>query len=291
MSESFPNPSREQPLRWVSTEWLSDRLDDDLLILDVQSDIHDYLLEHIPGAVYLNEKFIRAWMETRPVVFMPPDAVTHYFRRVGVTRERPVVVYTGKGRFRGWGDGLEQTMVAYSLARYGHDRVLILDGGLDHWTAEGKETSQLFPVVEEGEFETTERAEYFIEYDEFVRVKDRDDVIVLDARPSEFYEGRGPWGRPGHIPGALSLPWPTFMEKGNRTKLIPREEMISILEERGIEREKTIICTCGTGREATAEFTLLKWYLDYPDVKINEGSFTEWISYPDNPTVVGKNPY
>jgi thiosulfate/3-mercaptopyruvate sulfurtransferase len=291
MTGQYPYPSGKGEVRWVSTDWLEDHLEDDMLILDIQPDIHDYLREHIPGAIYLNEKFIRAWEVTRPVVFMPPEAVEHYFRRVGVRKAQTVLVYSGKGQFKGWGDGLEQTMMAYSLARYGHDDVLILDGGIDKWRAESREVSQLFPVVERGDMEARVREDLYIEYDEFVEKKDRDDVVVLDARPVAFYEGHGPWGRPGHIPGAISLPWPTFMEKENRTKLIPEDQILNILEAKGVTRDRTIICTCGTGREATAEFTLLKWYMGYPDVQINEGSFTEWISHPDNPTVVGKEPY
>ena len=44
------------PVRLVSTEWLAGRLNDKkLVILDVQPNIHDYILEHIPGAIYLSE--------------------------------------------------------------------------------------------------------------------------------------------------------------------------------------------------------------------------------------------
>jgi thiosulfate/3-mercaptopyruvate sulfurtransferase len=290
VSKIYPYPSGEGKVKWVSTDWLEEHLDDDILIMDVQPNVHDYLQEHIPGAVYLNEEFIRAWEVTRPIVFLPPETVKPYFRRAGVNKDKPVVVYTGKGPFKGWGDGLEQTMMAYSLARYGHDEVMILDGGIDKWKAEGRKIEQLFPVIEMGDFEPIVRAEYYIEYEEFKEAKERDDVVLLDARPPAFYEGGGPWGRPGHIPGAISLPWASLMDNENKRKLKPDEEILSILEEKAVTKDKMIICSCGTGREATNEFTLLKWYLGYPKVKIYEGSFTEWISYLDNPTVIGKNP-
>jgi thiosulfate/3-mercaptopyruvate sulfurtransferase len=47
---------------------------------------------------------------------------------------------------------------------------------------------------------------------------------------------------------------------------------------------------CGTGREATIEFLLLKFYLGYPSVKVFEGSFNEWVAHPENATVTGPNP-
>jgi thiosulfate/3-mercaptopyruvate sulfurtransferase len=51
-----------------------------------------------------------------------------------------------------------------------------------------------------------------------------------------------------------------------------------------------IICSCGTGREATNEYILFKHYLNYPQVKLYEGSFTEWSSHLENPVVRGIKP-
>jgi len=144
--------------------------------------------------------------------------------------------------------------------------------------------------VEESDFMGEVRKEYFVEYEEFKAIKDGEDVILLDARPSGVYEGQGPWIKPGHIPGAINLPWASLMDSKNKRLLKPDEEIKSIIRERGITRDKTILCSCGTGREATHELILFKWYLGYPKVKIYEGSFTEWSSYPENPTVTGKNP-
>jgi thiosulfate/3-mercaptopyruvate sulfurtransferase len=202
----------------------------------------------------------------------------------------PVVVYTGTGPFKGWGDGLEQTMMAYTLARFGHNQVYVLDGGLDKWLAEKRPFSQVFPEVEESKFVVDVHPEYFVEYDEFRDIKDRDDVILLDARPANVYQGQGPWIKAGHIPGAVNVPWKSFMDADNPRLLKSDAEIQAVLDEHGIVPEKTVICSCGTGREATNEFILFRWYLGFPKVKIYEGSFTEWSAYPENPTVTGENP-
>ena len=94
----------------------------------------------------------------------------------------------------------------------------------------------------------------------------------------------------GHIPGAVNLPWRSLMADDNPTLLKPDGQIQQLLKQRGVSPDKTIIVSCGTGREATNEFLLLKWYLGYPNVKLYEGSFTEWTAYPDNPTVTGENP-
>jgi thiosulfate/3-mercaptopyruvate sulfurtransferase len=278
-------------VKWISTDWLMDHLEDkNLMILDTQPDIHDYIQEHIPGAVYMSEKMLRAPLKRMPGAYISPEIAQPIYRRLGLKPDVPVVVYTGVGPFKGWGDGLEQTMVAYSLIRFGHNNVYVLDGGIDKWKAEEGTLTKVYTNVEESNFKVKVRREFFVEYEEFKKIKDREDVLLLDARPSNVYEGQGPWIKPGHIPGAVNLPWASLMDDKNKRLLKPDDAIQSILDAHGAAPEKNIICSCGTGREATNEFLLFKYYLDYPNVKIYEGSFTEWVAYPENPTVVGKNP-
>jgi thiosulfate/3-mercaptopyruvate sulfurtransferase len=284
-------PLGQGSVRSVSSDWLGEHLQDpSLMILDCQPNVHDYIQEHIPGAVYMNEGLLRAPFRGLPAKYMPPETIQTLLRRIGLKPGFPVVVYSGTGPVKGWGDGLEQTMVAYTLVRFGHDDVYILDGGIDKWKAERKPLTKIFPRTEESDFVVQVRCEIYVEYEEFKAMKDREQVILLDARPAALYQGQGPWIKPGHIPGAVNLPWTSLMVENNKWLLKPDDQIQSILERHGIGPEKTIICSCGTGREATNEFILFKWYLGYPRVKIYEGSFTEWTAYPENPTVTGENP-
>jgi thiosulfate/3-mercaptopyruvate sulfurtransferase len=279
------------PVKLVSTEWLADRLaDKKLVILDVQPNVHDYILEHIPGAIYLSEGLFRTYEGFLPTVWVRPEVVKSALGNVGIDRATPVVVYTGVGAFKKWGDGLEQTMVAYTLARFGVEDVYVLDGGLDRWKKEDRPLSQDYPTVTKKRFEPSVREDFYVTYEEFLKIKDRNDVIVLDARPTAVYEGKGPWPLPGHIPGAVNLPWASLMDDTNKALLKPEKEVAAILAKHNVTADKTVICTCGTGREGTNEFVLLAGYLGFRNVKLYEGSFTEWAQIPGNETVTGKNP-
>jgi len=278
-------------VRWVSTDWLYDNLPKrEMIILDVQPNIHDYIEEHISEAIYLNEGLLRTYIAGMPARYVPPETLQPILRNIGLKTNFPVLVYTGTGAAKGWGDGLEQTMMAYSLARFGHDSVYVLDGGLDKWKKEGKPLTKEFPKVNASDFTVRVQSDFYIEYEAFKAAKDREDVLVLDARPPAVYEGQSFWIKPGHIPGAINVPWASLMDDKNKSLLKPEEEILAILHAHGVKPEKTIICMCGTGREATNEFILFKWYFNYPKVKIYEGSFTEWSAYPENPTVTGKRP-
>lgn len=261
-----------------------------MIILDIQPNIHDYIEEHIPGAIYLNEGLFRTTIAGMPARYVPSETIQPVLRYAGLKPNVPVAVYTGTGAAKGWGDGLEQTMMAYSLARFGHDSVYVLDGGLDKWKGEGKPLTKKFTGTNDSNFTVRLQSDFYIEYEEFKKLKDRADVMVLDARPPAVYEGQSYWIKPGHIPGAINVPWASLMDDKNKRLLKPDEEISAILNANGVSPDKTIICMCGTGREATNEFILFKWYFNYPNVKIYEGSFTEWSSYPENPTVTGKNP-
>jgi thiosulfate/3-mercaptopyruvate sulfurtransferase len=291
MDKEINIEGKEAKVKWVSTNWLEKNLSNpNLKILDTQPNIHDYISEHVPGAIYFNENLLRVPYEGKPGVYVPEEVIEQLFRRVGLKKHNPVVVYTGKGVFKGWGDGLEQTMLTYSLARFGHENIYILDGGLDKWKKEGKELTKEFPEIKESDFKINIQEDYFVNMDEVKDLKDRDDTILLDARPEKVYKGQGPWVLPGHIPGAVNLPWKKLMIENNPRQLKSDEEIQKTINDVGATKDKLIICSCGTGREATNEFLLFKWYLGYPRVKIYEGSFTEWTSYPENPTVVGEKP-
>jgi len=293
--KTYPYPSGESKVKWISTEWLADHLDDDLMILDVQPNVHDYIMGHLPGAIYLNEGLLRSAWNGLPAMFVPPESLQPVFSRVGLDQNRIVVVYSGSGRYSkctaGLGDGLEQTMVAYSLVRFGHNRVYILDGGLEKWKDEGRGLTKLFPKWEPSDFKIQTRRDYFVEYAEFCRLREQKDVMVFDARPFEIYKEGGLWIKNGHIPGAFSLPWRNLMTKENAKLLKSDEELQQIVGKFKITPDKTVLIYCGTGREATNEYLFMKFYLGHDKVRIYEGSFTEWSAYPENPAVTGENPY
>jgi thiosulfate/3-mercaptopyruvate sulfurtransferase len=295
MEKSYPYPPGGGKVSWVSTAWLDDHLNDqNLQIMDIQPNVHDYIHAHIPGAIHVNENLFRIHQKI-PNFWMQPEQAQAILRGIGVHRDIPVVVYTSYGPLSACtkyiGDGLEQTMAAYSLARYGHNKVYILDGGLIKWQEENRPVNQKFPTVKESDFKVELQKDLFIGYDEFRSTKDGSGILLLDARPSAVYEGKGPWPIAGHIPGAISSPWPSLMDDKNKTLLKPEDQIRKIISEKGATKEKKILIYCGTGREATNEFIALKWLLGFPHVRLFEGSFTEWSAHPENPTVTGKNPW
>ena len=59
-------------VRWISTEWLYENLNkQEMIILDVQPNIHDYIEEHISGALYISEGLLRTTILGVPARYVP----------------------------------------------------------------------------------------------------------------------------------------------------------------------------------------------------------------------------
>ena len=71
--KTYPYPSGKSIVKWISTDWLADHIDEeDLMILDVQPNVHDYIMGHLPGAIYLNEGLLRSAQDrSLPCMFSP----------------------------------------------------------------------------------------------------------------------------------------------------------------------------------------------------------------------------
>jgi len=277
-------------LRWVSVEWLRANLDRELTILDCQPNVHDYVRGHIPGAVYLAEESLRLSSLGMPHVWLDEGTASSILSRVGVPRNRPVLTYSSINPQVPTGDGVPQCMMAYSLARYGHENIFVLDGGLDEWMKGGGRIETRYPAMEPSSFSARLDRSLFIEYEEFLRVKDDRGVVHIDTRSSNQYQGRSPWPKEGHIPGAINIPWSECFAQENLCLLRPKEEIGEMFSRAGVTRDKTIICHCGSGRKAAAQLIVLKFLLGFPEVRLFEGSFTEWCAHPENPTVTGPSP-
>jgi len=295
MVKTYPYGKGDGTVQWVSAGWLESHLSDKgLIVIDCQPNVHEYIQDHIPGALYAHENLFRIHDGAIPTRWIAADAAEILLRTLGLEPEKPVVVYSSSGPLTTCGnfigDGLEQTMVAYTFARYGHRNVYVLDGGLERWKEEKRPCTRQFDLAKPSSFTVNLQKDFFIDYYEFIRMKERSDVVLLDARPSAVYEGQGPWIKPGHIPGAVSLPWKSLMDDKNKKLMKPDDQIQALIQAAGATPDKTIVCSCGTGREATNEFLLFKYYLGYKNVVLYEGGFTEWSSYPDNKTVIGKNP-
>jgi thiosulfate/3-mercaptopyruvate sulfurtransferase len=274
----------------VSTVWLAERLGaPELSVVDgswwmpaeARSGKAEYLQAHIPGAVFFDIDAIADQSVDLPHMLPTPEAFAEAAGRLGLLRDATIVVYDTYGV-------RAAARVWWTLRAMGFDDVLVLDGGLKAWLAEGR-------AVESGEAAPSPAAIRSAFRPGFVRNLDQvADLVqsgaaqIVDARGAARFRGEVPEPRAGlrsgHMPGALNLPFDALLEPDGRMKPIP--VLRDAFEAAGADLSRPIVTTCGSGITASV-LALALARLGREDVAVYDGSWTEWAGRPDTAVVTG----
>ncbi|WP_325167408.1 sulfurtransferase [Lederbergia citri] len=269
-----------------SVSSLHDQLqDENVRIIDCRFALADpahgksaYVQAHIPGAVFFNlEKDLSSPVlehggrHPLPAV----DEFTEKLRKAGITQEKTVIAYDdGEGAFAGrfW----------WLLSYLGHEDVYILNGGYKAWKEAGYELTDEIPTYSYANFVPSIKEEMLASYEQ---VKNRKGILI-DSRARERYLGLvEPLDkRAGHIPGAINLVWTDGFDNGFWKDVETQKERFSYLDE-----TEEIIVYCGSGVTATPNILALK-ACGFKNVKLYAGSYSDWVSYDENPVETGELP-
>ncbi len=266
---------------FVTTEWLAQNRQQ-AVVVDVRK-APLFLLGHIDGAHHVSRD---EFLETRNNVksLVPGSAKTAaLLSRLGVTPSTPVVVYAED-------DNPYAARLVWSLHYNGHKKAYVLDGGYDKWAAEDRPTS-LLPTAapEPTAYRLTAATDYLdarADADYVYTRLENPGVVVWDTRRPEEYAGSEVRAdRGGHIPGAVHLNWTNLQTEVDGVKVLKKaDEIIALLNSKGITSEKEIIAHCQTGiRSSYATLVLLG--LGYQRASNYDGSWIEWANNTTLPII------
>jgi thiosulfate/3-mercaptopyruvate sulfurtransferase len=268
----------------VTPEWLAENLfHPDLRVLDVRPDVHAYLAGHVPNAVHLPEAALHGPSAGWPDQYLPPDLQAAMLERAGVGNETRVVVYSDGE------DVVSATMTAYLLEKLGHD-AHILDGGYQAWNAT-RISSQGYPAPRKTRFRAGQAAATSVDAAAVRRLLSAPGTTFVDARPQSVFRGQGrTWMRNGHIPGARNVEWRRLVHSDNPHRFRAAPELRAIFAEKGLTPSMDLVLYCGTSREASLEYGVLRHVLGFEKVRLYEGSWTDYAARPELDVERGPEP-
>jgi thiosulfate/3-mercaptopyruvate sulfurtransferase len=247
------------------------------VVLDIRGGYKDYFKGHLPMAHHINFDTLRGTDAAVPVQYLPDALTRELLLRAGADRERMHLVYATGERLPN-DEILSTSMVVYVLEKFGVRNIRILDGGLAQWQAQGNEVVQDYFGNAAGNLAGTVDQTMAADVKTVLSHLQQADALLVDARPLAEFRGEDDvWLRKGHIPGAISFHWARVMEAENTHQFKALEVCRQEFEGAGITQDKDIICYCGTSREGSLLYVLLKHVLGYPRVRLYEGSWKEYV--------------
>ncbi len=222
---------------------------------------------HIPGAMRIDPDAVTAPDSPIGGALRPVEEVAEMLEELGITSQTRVVYYDGA-------DGLHAARMFWLTEYLGHQRVSLLDGGLQAWRETGGIVSVgAGSVPEPGAFTPAPMPRRFAAADWILAHREAPDVVVVDVRPTALFEK-------GHIPWAINLPWKGNMAENGRMK--PADALIRHFEENGVTFTSNVVVHCEVGLASSHSYFALR-LVGHPRVRTYHRSWSEWGSSPELP--------
>ncbi|WP_379136517.1 sulfurtransferase [Paenibacillus sp. sgz500958] len=290
----------------VSKRWLLARLyEPDQTIVDCRFTLgkpengrENYEQEHIPGAVYLDlEQDLSSPVGEHggrhPIP--DPENLAARLAKLGIGNDSRIVAYDDES-------GMNAARLWWLLRYLGHEQVYILEGGFSTWKADKFPVTNHQPVRVPGTFVPNIQPQMLADVEEVRRISEQTKdaavhasssaadsspalPVLIDSRANDRYQGMNETldKKAGHIPGAVNFFWKDTQNADGSFKSAEQ------LQEHfaGLDKDTEIIVYCGSGVTACPNVLALET-AGYTNVKLYAGSWSDWISYEENPVATGE---
>ena len=264
-------------LLW-SPDTLAASLDDDgVVVLDVRRGEH-YANGHLPGARHFSVYGVNTY-DTDPAPLASFTKMWAFqIAGAGIGREDVVVVCSDTTD--------ESAARAFWFLEYlGHERVVVLDGGVRAWQAAGGPLTHEAAVPTASVYPYKAVESVCAAWSDVAAATDDPSTVILDTRSDREWHGEDARGaaRAGAVPGAVHLEWVHNID--DKGCLLDDETLRERYASVGITRETPVIAYCNTGYRSAHAYLALR-RIGHRDVRNYIASWQEWGNRMECPIVV-----
>jgi thiosulfate/3-mercaptopyruvate sulfurtransferase len=264
----------------VSPKWLAEHLEDDnIVIVDCRFSLanpklgqQQYQEGHLPGAFYLDldqdlSSPIQKHGGRHPLP--NPEKLSAKLSEIGITSQQTLVVAYDDSRLA------FASRLWWLLRYFGHNQVVLLDGGFSQWKNLDYPISSNIPNPKLRIFKPEIQSEMLVDIETVKARKDLPGVVLIDSREPERYLGKTEPIDPiaGCIPGAVNYPWQEVTETTGFVKINEQSQRWQ-----NIKDSEEIIVYCGSGVTACVNLFSLE-LAGIDQAKLYGGSWSDWCSY------------
>ena len=209
------------------------------------------------------------------------DHIAKALSSIGATPDSTILIYDGI-------KNLWATRGLWALDVYGHKNTILLDGVWTKWAAEGRQISTQIPTIKASsyKFSGSPNTSIIAGWEEVLDSIGDPSKLVCDSRSTGEYSGKDVRAdRGGHIPESINLEW--VKSSNDQHEFLNASQLQSIYDGVGLTDGKTIFTLCQTAVRATHSWFVLHDLLGYDNVKVYDGSWTEWGNNQDLPLETG----
>ncbi|GAC1308851.1 MAG: hypothetical protein NVS2B3_17260 [Vulcanimicrobiaceae bacterium] len=193
-----------------------------------------------------------------------PDAFAETLGALGIGDATTIVAYDD-------GEAPYAARFVWMCRYYGHDAVHVLAGGLPEWIAAGEPLTTDVPSFSRATFTPRLRPELRASREDVLAVSEgRSDAQLLETQGSRTYAFRD-----RDIRGARRLSGSALIDHARGGRIAEPSTLHGLVDERGLDRSKRTIVSCGSGVSAAGAYLALL-AAGFTDLAVYDGSWMEW---------------
>ncbi len=227
-----------------------------------------YLAGHLPGAIYMSLDNDLSDMTVTGAGRHPlpsKDDFAATLGRLGIGNQDTVLAYDDAG-------GAIAARLWWMLRWVGHADVLVLDGGIQAWSAAGLAVETEVTHRPPTTFRVGETTMPVMEFED-VALRPAS-IVLLDARGAERFRGDVEPLDPvaGHIPGAINAPYAGNLDDG---RFLSPSRLASRFTDLGVTDAAETMVYCGSGVTACHDVLAME-VAGLGTAMLYPGSWSQW---------------